>query len=105
MELNFGDITIVNLALWTLLGIIIGTLLQLFDKRDVQSNAASAILLGIIGSILGGVVGHFIFGVGTNDFTFQSLLPAFVGAVLLVVVQRITARPEDHFKTSVNRLH
>lgn len=104
MEFNFGDVTILNLALWSLVGIIIGSLFQIIDRRDVRSNPAATVLVGVIGAILGGFVGHLMFGIDINQMELQSLWPSLAGAVLLIVSQKAKARPEDHFKTSVNRL-
>ena len=70
------------------------------DRRRASSPARSAkgvtgvkgagcigtILIGIAGGILGGIIFSAAGGEGINEFSFYSLLVAFVGATVLLFI-------------------
>ena len=46
------------------------------------------IVVGVIGALLGGFVGSALFGWDVSGFNFQSILVAFLGAVLFLLILR-----------------
>ena len=49
-------------------------------------------IIGIVGAFIGGFLGNTIMGLGINGFTWQSLLLAIVGALVLLWIYRLTTR-------------
>ena len=45
-------------------------------------------VVGIIGALVGGFLGGMLFGVGVDGFNLQSILVAFVGAVVFLLILR-----------------
>ena len=79
---------------WALLGLIAGSLAKfLLPGRD-PSGCIFTILLGLVGSMLGGVIGtHFGWGrVTQGSFDFRSIGIATLGSVVLLVVGRLARR-------------
>jgi uncharacterized membrane protein YeaQ/YmgE (transglycosylase-associated protein family) len=46
------------------------------------------IVVGIIGALVGGFIGGMLFGVGVDGFNLQSMLVAFLGAVVFLLILR-----------------
>jgi uncharacterized membrane protein YeaQ/YmgE (transglycosylase-associated protein family) len=46
------------------------------------------IVVGVIGALLGGFVGGALFGWDVSGFNLQSILLAFLGAVLFILILR-----------------
>jgi uncharacterized membrane protein YeaQ/YmgE (transglycosylase-associated protein family) len=46
------------------------------------------IVVGIIGALVGGFLGGMLFGVGVDGFNLQSILVAFLGAVVCLLILR-----------------
>jgi uncharacterized membrane protein YeaQ/YmgE (transglycosylase-associated protein family) len=73
---------------WLVIGLIAGALARLImPGRDAMSLLAT-IVLGIAGSILGGLVSWAIWGVSEQGFQPAGLLLSLVGAVILLAVWR-----------------
>ena len=76
---------------WALLGLIAGTLAKfLLPGRD-PSGCIFTILLGLVGSLLGGFIGtHFGWGrVTQGSFDLRSIGIATLGSALLLVMGRL----------------
>jgi uncharacterized membrane protein YeaQ/YmgE (transglycosylase-associated protein family) len=79
---------------WLLLGLIAGSLAKfLLPGRD-PAGCIFTIVLGIIGSVLGGFLGtRFGWGsVTSGDLDLRSIAIATFGALILLVVGRIARR-------------
>ena len=71
-----------------IMGLVIGLLARLLlPGRDPMSIGAT-LLLGVVGSILGGVIGKYVFGSDGGGF----LLALVTTIVLLLVLRRTTSR-------------
>jgi uncharacterized membrane protein YeaQ/YmgE (transglycosylase-associated protein family) len=78
---------------WIVLGGIAGWLASIITKRNDQMGCITNIIAGIVGAAVGGWVFSLFGGQGVTGFNLQSLLVAFVGAVIvLAVVNLITRR-------------
>jgi uncharacterized membrane protein YeaQ/YmgE (transglycosylase-associated protein family) len=79
---------------WALLGLIAGSLAKfLLPGRD-PSGCIFTIVLGIVGSFLGGVIGTY-FGWGRvtqGSFDLRSIAIATFGSVLVLIVGRLVRR-------------
>jgi len=71
---------------WIILGGISGWLASIVTKRNDQMGCLTNILAGIVGAFVGGwVASLFGFG-GVTGFNIPSLLVAFAGAVVVLVI-------------------
>lgn len=92
------NISFANLVMWIIVGGVAGWLASL-AVRGGGLGLLGDIAVGIIGAFLGGLVlsrllpGVYAITGGFSGFTLGSLIVAFVGAVILLLVVRLfTAR-------------
>ena len=78
--------------MWMLLGLAIGLVITLLNKNRESGLYAACLSLGCIGGLFGGVAGAAIGFISMSDFTWLSLAPAAVGAVLLNVLYLVAKR-------------
>lgn len=77
---------------WILLGLIVGFLAKLIMPGRDPGGVIVTILLGIAGALLGGFVGTAM-GLGdVNGINIGSVALATLGAILLLVIYRMTRR-------------
>ena len=78
----------VGLIVWLIIGGIIGWLASLVMKTDAQQGILLNVVVGIIGSFLGGwLIAPLIGGAG-----FMGYLSAFLGAVILLAIVNLFRR-------------
>ena len=71
---------------WIVLGGIAGWLASLITRRNDQMGCITNIVAGIVGAAVGGWVFSLFGGQGVTGFNLPSLLVAFVGALIVLVV-------------------
>ena len=84
-----------NLIIWLVVGGLIGWVASLIMKRDAQQGILLNIVVGIVGSILGGWLVGPLLGAGTinqNDFSLRGLLASLIGAVILLAIVNLVRR-------------
>ena len=84
-----------NLIIWLIIGGIIGWLASIIMKRDGQQGILLNIIVGIVGSFLGGFLIAPLLGSGTantGDFSIMGLLASLVGAVILLAIVNLFTR-------------
>ncbi len=84
-----------NFILWLIVGGIIGWLASKVMKTDAQQGIFMNIVVGIVGSFLGGFLLAPLFGTGTinaKDFSLMSLGVSFLGAVILLAIVNLIFR-------------
>ena len=70
---------------WIVLGLIAGALAQ--RATGVKgSGCLFTILIGVVGGLLGGVIFNAAGDKGITDFNLKSVLVAFVGASVLLLI-------------------
>ncbi|MDH7489961.1 MAG: GlsB/YeaQ/YmgE family stress response membrane protein [Anaerolineae bacterium] len=73
---------------WIVVGLIAGYLAKLVLPGRERGGILTTLLLGIVGGVVGGYIGSFL-GLGTvTGINLWSILLAFGGAVLVLVVYR-----------------
>ena len=84
-----------NFIIWIIMGGIIGWLASLVMKTDAQQGIFLNIVVGIVGSFLGGLLLPSLFGapaMSVNEFSLVSLFVAFVGALILLAIVNLIMR-------------
>lgn len=78
-------------VLWALIvGLVAGALARLAVPGDDSMGIVATIVLGLVGSLIGGFLGYVLFGRDLADGAFQTagLIGSFIGAVLALLAWR-----------------
>jgi uncharacterized membrane protein YeaQ/YmgE (transglycosylase-associated protein family) len=78
-----------------IVGGILGWLASIVMRTDGQQGILLNVVVGIIGSFLGGWLLSPLFGTGTinsNDFSVTSLLVSLLGAIILLAIVNLFRR-------------
>jgi uncharacterized membrane protein YeaQ/YmgE (transglycosylase-associated protein family) len=82
--------TLEALLLWSALGLVAGVVAKLVMPGKQGINPITTVLLGIIGSLIGGYLGAKLgFGDMTGSFSIKGIITAVAGAILLMAVWRM----------------
>lgn len=81
-----------NIISWIIFGIIVGSIANIIDPHPSEGGWVGAVVLGILGAILGGFLGNMVFGIGISGFNFPSLAVAVLGALFLLFIGRAFGR-------------
>ncbi|ONH28824.1 GlsB/YeaQ/YmgE family stress response membrane protein [Pseudofrankia asymbiotica] len=79
-----------TIIFWLLLGLVAGALARfLVPGRDPMGIGAT-IVLGVVGSFLGGFLGYLIFGKDLNEGALQpsGVVGSIIGAIIVLLVYR-----------------
>lgn len=83
---------VMGILSWIVLGGIAGWLASIITKRNDQMGCITNIIAGIVGAAVGGWVFSLFGGQGVTGLNLQSLLVAFVGAVIVLAVVNLIFR-------------
>ena len=78
-----------NFIIWLVVGGLIGWVASMIMRTDAQQGVILNVVVGIVGSLLGGWLIAPLFGTGTinqNDFSIMGLLASLIGAVILLAI-------------------
>ena len=84
-----------NFIIWLIVGGIIGWVASLIMKRDAQQGIILNVIVGIVGSFLGGFLIAPLLGSGTansGDFSVMGLVASLIGAVILLAIVNLLTR-------------
>ena len=76
-----------SILAWIVLGLIVGFLASAV-MRGGGYGLVGDVIIGIVGALLGGFLFSVFGGSGVTGFNLYSLLVAFVGACILIVLLR-----------------
>ena len=78
---------------WIILGLVAGALAKLIMPGEQGGGIILTIVLGIVGALVGGFLGTYVFGFGDiSGFDVRSIAIAVGGALLALVVYGFVAR-------------
>jgi uncharacterized membrane protein YeaQ/YmgE (transglycosylase-associated protein family) len=78
---------------WILLGLVAGALAKLIMPGQQGGGIILTIVLGVIGAVVGGFLGTYVFGFGDiSGFDLRSIAIAVGGALLVLFVYGLVAR-------------
>lgn len=78
--------------LWIIFGGLVGWVASLIMNTDAQQGILLNIVVGIVGSSLGGFIIGGVGGVGVGGFSLYSFLVALLGAVVLLFLVKLIRR-------------
>ncbi|GAA4357013.1 GlsB/YeaQ/YmgE family stress response membrane protein [Variovorax defluvii] len=84
-----------NLIIWLVVGGLIGWVASMIMNTNAQQGAILNVIVGIVGSLLGGWLVAPLLGSGTvnqNDFSVSGLLASLIGAVILLAIVNMVRR-------------
>ena len=81
------------LIVLAIVGIIAGFVARALVPGDDSMGIGATMLLGIVGSVIGGFLGYVLFGTDFEDGAFQTagLIGSIIGAVIALLVYRATS--------------
>lgn len=84
----------INFILWIVMGALIGWIASMIMRTDAQQGPILNIIVGIVGSLLGGWLLSPLFGIPSDLTTFSipSLLIALLGAIILLAIINLFRR-------------
>lgn len=83
-----------NLLSWLLFGVLTGVIANVIDPRPSQGGILGAMVLGIIGAVVGGFLANAFFGNAITGFNITSFMIAVLGSLLALFVGRALTRGE-----------
>ena len=84
-----------NFVIWLVVGSIIGWIASMIMRTNAQQGMILNVVVGIVGSMLGGWLISPLVGAGTinqNDFSLGGLFVSLVGAGLLLAIVNLARR-------------
>ncbi len=81
-----------GIILWIVFGAIVGWMASIFMKTDVEQGPILNIVVGILGSVLGGWIMSQIGKTGVSGFNPYSFLVALLGAMILIGLVKLVRR-------------
>ncbi len=77
---------ITTILIWVLFGALVGWVASIITKNNARIGAAANILVGLIGSSIGGFLAPML-GIGSySQFSFCGFLISLAGAVILLFI-------------------
>ena len=82
----------INFIIWLIIGGVIGWLASIVMRTDAQQGMFLNIVVGVVGSFIGGLVLRSLGKINNNDFSISALIAAFVGACILLAIVNLIRR-------------
>jgi uncharacterized membrane protein YeaQ/YmgE (transglycosylase-associated protein family) len=76
-----------DIVVWLIVGIIAGALARLLVPGEDPMGVLGTMLLGLAGSVLGGLVADALIG-GDQNFSPAGLIGSILGAVVVLLIYR-----------------
>ena len=81
-----------NVLAWLVFGVIVGVVANAIDPEPNRGGLLGAILLGVVGAMIGGFLANLLFGVSVTGFNVTSFIVAVAGSLLLLFAGRALRR-------------
>ena len=84
-----------NFIIWIVVGGLIGWVASMIMKTNAQQGMFLNVMVGIVGSMLGGWLISPLLGAGTinqSDFSLGGLFVSLIGAVILLAIVNLFRR-------------
>jgi uncharacterized membrane protein YeaQ/YmgE (transglycosylase-associated protein family) len=77
---------IISLVGWAIFGLIIGAIARLVMPGKQTMSWLMTMLLGVVGSFVGGAISHFLFNAGPGYLHPGGWIMSFVGALIVLAI-------------------
>lgn len=77
-----------GIILWIVFGALAGWIASVIMKTNRQQDMSYDIVLGIVGSIVGGFLMGTIGQSGVTGFNMESMIVAVVGSIIVIIIGR-----------------
>lgn len=77
-----------GIVLWIIFGAIAGWIASIIMKTDSSQGTMMDIVMGIVGSIVGGFLMGLVGQSGVTGFNINSLAVAVIGAIVVIYIGR-----------------
>jgi uncharacterized membrane protein YeaQ/YmgE (transglycosylase-associated protein family) len=81
-----------GIILWIIFGALVGWVASLIMKTDAEQGAILNIIIGIIGSVIGGWLMGAIGESGVGGFNLYSFIVALLGSCILIAIVKVLRR-------------
>lgn len=84
-----------NFIIWLVVGGLIGWVASIIMKTNAQQGMILNVVVGIVGSLLGGWIISPLLGAGTvnqGDFSLGGLIVSLIGAIILLAIVNLFRR-------------
>jgi uncharacterized membrane protein YeaQ/YmgE (transglycosylase-associated protein family) len=82
----------VSILAWVIVGLIAGLLAKYAVKGEGPGGIIGDIVVGIVGAVIGGWIFNALGYAGATGINLWSILVAFIGAVILLLILRALTR-------------
>lgn len=97
--MNIFTISQINLLIWVLFGLVIGSVVHLFDPGEVKGGIFATLGLGILGAVLGGLAATFVYQKVISGINFQYFAITIITSLVVAVIYRLIFRDRNHIRT------
>lgn len=77
-----------GIILWIIFGALAGWIASMFMKSDSNQGFFMDVVMGVIGSVVGGFIMEFFGQSGVTGFNLYSMIVAVVGACVVIAIGR-----------------
>jgi uncharacterized membrane protein YeaQ/YmgE (transglycosylase-associated protein family) len=81
-----------SLLAWIVFGIVVGVIANAIDPEPTRGGIVGALVLGVLGALVGGFLASALIGIGVSGFNLTSLVVAIGGSLLLLFIGRALSR-------------
>lgn len=81
-----------GIVAWLIFGLIVGIIANAIDPRPAKGGILGAIVLGVVGAIVGGFLASMFLGIDVTGFNVSSIVIAVLGSLLLLFIGRSLSR-------------
>jgi uncharacterized membrane protein YeaQ/YmgE (transglycosylase-associated protein family) len=77
-----------SLIVWIVFGIVAGIISYLISPNSKEGGVLGAMAVGVMGSLLGGLLASLIFQTGISNISWLTLFTAFVGSIAFLIAEQ-----------------
>lgn len=81
-----------NTLSWIIFGLIVGIIANAIDPQPERGGVLGAMVLGVVGAVVGGFLANVLFGLSITGFNLTSFAIAVAGSLILLFAGRALQR-------------
>lgn len=81
-----------GIILWIIFGALVGWIASIIMKTDAEQGALLNIIVGVVGSVIGGLLMSVFGERGVGGFNLYSFAVAILGAVIFIAIVKALRR-------------